>query len=89
MADVERNPEIVPQIDDIDRFIVSGQTLYDWALEGGIPKSPYILVPNAQSGPIEKDRILRRFPEMKNGRLSFYEEVFMNSRWRVFGRIES
>ncbi|WP_417274367.1 hypothetical protein [Celeribacter halophilus] len=89
MVDVERNPEIVPQIDDIHRLLVSGQTIYDWALEGGRLQARYVLVPNMQGGMIEEDRILRRFPELKNGRLAFYEEVFMNDRWRVFRRIES
>ena len=89
VVDVERNPEIVTQIGDITNLIVAGQTVYDWALEGGILRAEYILVQNASDQIIETDRILRRYPALSTNQLAFYEEVFTNGRWRVFKRIES
>jgi len=89
IVDVERNPEIVTQIGDITNLIVAGQTVYDWALEGGILRAEYILVQNASDQIIETDRILRRYPALSTNQLAFYEEVFTNGRWRVFKRIES
>ncbi len=88
MVDVERNPEIVPSIDDLGRFIVAGHTIYDWALEGGLSRANYILVQNPPDDAIVTDRILRRFPQLSTNEMPFYQEVFSNERWRVFERIE-
>ncbi|MBB5721858.1 hypothetical protein FHS72_001470 [Loktanella ponticola] len=88
LVDVERNPEIVPQIDDIQRLIVAGQTVYDWALEGGLLRAKYILVQNTPTDVLVTDRILRRFPELATDQMAFYDEVFANDLWRVFERNE-
>jgi len=87
MVDVERNPQIVPTIDNMSRFIVSGQTMYDWALQGGLMRAPYILLRNTQKDGAEADRILRRFPELSTDEMPFYDVVFSNERWRVAKRV--
>jgi hypothetical protein len=88
MVDVERNPEIVPQIEDMKRFILAGQTIYDWALEGGLIRANYILIGKAPKNGIVTDRILRRFPELATNQVASYAEVFSNNRWQVLKRVE-
>jgi hypothetical protein len=88
MVDVERNPEIVPTIDDMGRFIVAGETTYDWALEGGFLRANYVLVKNVPKDAIVTDRILRRFPQLSTNEMPLYRQVFSNEQWRVFERIE-
>ena len=89
MVDVERNPEIVSQIGEIQNLIVAGHTVYDWALEGGILRAEYVLVQNTSDQTIETDRILRRYPALSDNRMPSYSQVFSNVRWRVFKRVES
>ncbi|AML50464.1 hypothetical protein [Falsihalocynthiibacter arcticus] len=86
LVDIERNPEIVPAIGDMQKLIVSGQTVYDWALEGGILRANYVLVQNSANLAVVTDRILRRYPELLTDQLVQYKEVFQNARWRVFER---
>lgn len=88
MVDVERNPEIVPTIDDMPRFIVSGQTVYDWALQGGLIRAPYILMRNTSINSALTDHILRRYPQLATDDMPFYKIVFSNDRWSVAKRIE-
>ncbi len=88
IVDIERNPEIVPAVGDISQLIVAGQTVYDWALEGGVLRAKYILVQNIPEGVAIRDRVLRRFPELMTDRLNQYSEVFNNPKWRVFERDE-
>ncbi|WP_163852090.1 hypothetical protein [Pseudooceanicola aestuarii] len=86
MLDVERNPAMVVAIGTADRLVTSGQPAYDWALEGGVPQAPYIVVPKVTEGAPAADRVLRRFPELHHDRLAGYDEIYGNSRWRVFGK---
>lgn len=87
MVDVEKNPEFVVGLGNIDRLVVAGEPSYDWALEGGTPQARYILVPRQGDRVATADRILRRFPQLKRGQLPGYQEIFLNSRWRVFERM--
>ena len=87
MVDVEKNPQIVVGLGNIDRLVIAGEPAYDWALEGGVPRTNYIVVPRQAEGQITADRILRRFPQLRLSQLPGYEEVFQNSQWLVFERI--
>ena len=87
MVDVERNPEIVIGFGTIDRLVIAGEPAYDWALEGGVPRTRYIVVPRQAEGQATADRILRRFPQLRKSQLPGYEKVFQNSQWRVFERM--
>ncbi|HBB85115.1 MAG TPA: hypothetical protein DC031_18050 [Sulfitobacter sp.] len=86
MVDVEKNPEIVIGFGSVDQLVIAGQPSYDWALEGGVPRTRYIVVPRQAEGQATADRILRRFPQLKQSKLPGYGEVFENSQWRVFER---
>ena len=88
MLDVERNPHIVVALGGLERLLVAGQREYDWAMQGGMPTAPYVLVPTAPEGAQTTDRVLRRFPQIKAGRLAGYEELHANAQWRVFGRTD-
>ena len=86
MLDVERNPEMVVAIGDVGNLLTAGTQTYDWALEGGLPQAPYILVPRRELSTAVADRILRRFPELTHDRLHGYDQIYENAGWRVFER---
>ncbi|EAQ02406.1 putative membrane protein [Pseudooceanicola batsensis HTCC2597] len=88
LLDVERNPGMVTALGDIGGLVIAGQPAYDWALEGGLPQTRYILVPQVAEGRAVSDRVLRRFPSLARNRLSGYNEIYENGRWRVFEKTE-
>ena len=84
MVDVEKNPQIVVGLGNIDRLVIAGEPAYDWALEGGVPRTNYIVVPRQAEGQITADRILRRFPQLRLSQLPGYEEVFQKQPMACF-----
>lgn len=84
MVDAERNPTIITALRGVKQLAVAGQVVYDWALEGGVPRAAYILIPAAGTEGATRDRILRRFPQLEQDRLAGYSEVFRNAAWRLF-----
>ncbi|SEN53924.1 hypothetical protein [Palleronia pelagia] len=88
MLDVERNPEMVVAFGDVSRLLTSGQPAYDLALEGGRLRAPYILVPKVMGMEPVSDRILRRFPGLASGAQAGYRQIYQNSKWQIFQRLE-
>lgn len=88
MVDAERNAEIVTALNGIERLVVAGQPAYDWPLEGGLPQARHILVPRQDDAKVRADRVLRRFPQLKEGSLPNYRVVYQNAFWRVFERMD-
>lgn len=83
MVDAERNPDALATLGGIDALIVAGDPAYDRTLAGGVLQARYVLVPKTVPGGAVSDRILRRFPELKQGGVDGYQEVFGNARFRV------
>lgn len=84
MLDTERNPELVIAMGGVSQLIIAGEPIYDWALEGGLPQAPFIVVPKIPPEARIRDRILLRFPQLRQDGLAGYDMIHDNSHWRVF-----
>lgn len=85
MVDVERNADIVTALGGVDRLVVSGQAVYDLALQGGRLSADYLLTPKQTT--VAGDRILRSFPRLKTDTLPRYAQIYEDDYWRVFEKV--
>ncbi|SDF24779.1 hypothetical protein [Limimaricola pyoseonensis] len=84
LVDVERNPGLVTALGGTGGLLLAGQSAYDITMLGGRPRGAWVALRHDPDAIVQRDRLLRAFPQLAKGTAPPFTLRFTRGPWRIF-----
>ena len=89
LIDGEQSPELIIALDGLEGLVSNGDPDFEVVAAGGRPNQSYIVLRNQTTLPIIKDRLMRRFSNVKSTPPTGYFITYERGEWIILERIDA